>query len=238
MLRVVVVGLLIANLVFWAWRQPEIAHALGLPTGDQREPQRLAQQEHPEAIRVLPPPSAPVASAAASGSAGEAADSPEAAASTAEPLRACLETGSLTAAQLPLALRALQQAGVAPGGWVEMRRDLPGRWMVGMGRFADREQRARKAAELTALKLAFDLVDDGELAPGLRLGQFDSVSAAQARLAQLQNRGVRTARVLSVTAPGQDVRLRADRLADAALLSLREPAASGPPETRWRSCEP
>ena len=236
LLRAAVVGLLIANLVFWAWRQPDIARALGLPTGDQREPQRLARQEHPEAIRVLPPP---MPSAASAGQAnGSAAATPEAAASTAESLRACLETGSLTAAQLPAALRELQQAGVVPGGWVEMRRDLPGRWGVGMGRFADREQRARKAAELTALKLAFDLVDEGELAPGLRLGEFDSVAAAQAHLAQLQNRGVRTARVLVLTPPSQDVRVRADRLADAALLKLREAAASAPPDTRWRTCEP
>ena len=251
MLRLLVGVLVIANLAFWAWTQPAIVQALGLPGSSEREPQRLALQQQAQAIRVLPA-SGPAASASnpgAGGSAGAVATGPDALAASAgaggasafDPgLQACLETPALSPAQVPQAVRALQQAGVAPGGWVEMRRDVPGEWLLYMGRFADREQLQRKASELSALALRYEEILSGELAPGLQLGRFDAAAPAQARLAQLQGRGVRTARVLTTQAPGQELRLRADRLTPALMARLQTPAASAPgaAEIRWLACGP
>ena len=191
MLRLLVGVLVIANLAFWAWTQPAIVQALGLPSSSEREPQRLALQQQAQAIRVLPA-SSPAASApdpGAGNSLGAPASGPDALAASAgadgasafDPgLQACLETPALSPAQVPQAVRALQQAGVAPGGWVEMRRDVPGEWLLYMGRFADREQLQRKASELSALALRYEEILSGELAPGLQLGRFDAAAPAQA----------------------------------------------------------
>ena len=71
MLRALLIALVLANLAVWAWRQPAVAHALGLPGPDsQRDPDRLNRQINPQAVRVLrgsaaaPTPSASAAPAA------------------------------------------------------------------------------------------------------------------------------------------------------------------------------
>ena len=56
MLRWLVIALLVANLGFWAWKQPSIAQALGLPQQQDREPERLLRQIRPDAIRLVPLP--------------------------------------------------------------------------------------------------------------------------------------------------------------------------------------
>lgn len=235
MLRWLVIALLIANLAFWAWKQPAIAQVLGLPQPQDREPERLLRQIRPDAIRVAPLPPSELASGAA------AASSPASAAANTTPEtpsfdgQACLEAGPLSPAQIPTATKALQQAGVAPGGWAEIRRDIPGRWVIAMGRFESREQLQRKLSELQRLQLKTTEAT-GDLAPGLILGEFSSSQAAQERLGQLKDRGVRTARVVGVAEGRVEVRLRADQLSPAALSKLRASAAADAP-LRWRACE-
>jgi hypothetical protein len=236
MLRGLVIALLIANLVFWAWKQPSIAQALGLPQPQDREPERLLRQIRPDAIRLVPLPPAEAASSAAAASAPASA---VAASATPENApfdgQACLEAGPLSPAQIPPATKALQQAGVAPGGWAEIRRDIPGRWVIAMGRFETREQLQRKLSELQRLQLKTTEAT-GDLAPGLILGEFSSSQAAQERLGQLKDRGVRTARVVSLAEGRVEVRLRADQLSPTALSKLRATAAADA-ALRWRACE-
>ena len=55
-----------------------------------------------------------------------------------------------------------------------------------------------------------------DLAPGLSLGRFDSRAAADKALEQLTQRGVRTARVVTLSRAGDARMLRIER-ADAAL---------------------
>ena len=229
MLRLLVAALLVANLLFWAWHHTPLAQALGLPAGEPgREPERVQRQYHPEAIQLLKPGAKPVA-------AGPAA-SMEAAASGSPPL--CLEAGPLNESAAAAALRELGQAGVPAGGWVDMRRELPGRWIVYMGRYPERETLAKKAEELQRLGLqAVELRSPAELAPGLALGEFEALAEAQGRLERLQARGVRTARVVQLPSPGAEHRLRVDRVAPAvaerlAALSRQEGA------TRWQACAP
>ncbi|MDZ7812301.1 MAG: SPOR domain-containing protein [Ideonella sp.] len=237
MLRGLVIALLIANLVFWAWKQPAIAQALGLPQQQDREPERLLRQIRPELMQLIPPPSAEaVASGVAASAPANAAVASAAAPSTAAfDGQACLEVGPLNPPQISTATRALQQAGVAPGGWAEIRRDIPGRWVIAMGRFESREQLQRKLAELQRLQLKPQEAT-GTLAPGLILGEFSSTQAAQERLTQLKERGVRTARVVSLAEGRVEVRLRADQLSPTALSKLRATTAADA-ALRWRACE-
>ncbi len=53
MLRWVVVSLLVANLLFWAWSGGRLDALVGMPAQGDREPERIAQQIEPQAIRLL-----------------------------------------------------------------------------------------------------------------------------------------------------------------------------------------
>lgn len=235
MLRGLVIALLIANLGFWAWKQPTIAQALGLPQPQDREPERLLRQIRPDAIRLQPLPAAASAAPVTAASAPASVAASAAAEAASFDGQACLEAGPLSPAQIPTATKALVQAGVAPGGWAEIRRDIPGRWAIAMGRFESREQLQRKLAELQRLQLKTTEAT-GDLAPGLILGEFSTSQAAQERLSQLKERGVRTARVVGLTEGRVEVRLRADQLSPAALSKLRALTAADAP-LRWRACE-
>lgn len=253
MLRLLVAALLVANLAFWGWHQPAVADWLGLPAAqDGREPQRLQQQIHPEAIRLVVRDVPATTAAAAAPTPADTAASPPAtvAAQASSPLAAgpagapggavplCLEAGPLSDAAAGAATRELAQAGVPAGAWVDVRRELPGRWIVYMGRYSDRESLLRKVDELKRLDLApVELKSPADLAPGLALGEFGASADAQARLDKLQARGVRTARVVQLPSAGAEHRLRADRVELAAAERL---AALGGKNgaTRWQACAP
>jgi hypothetical protein len=53
MWRWIVVALLAANGLYWAWSQHWLA-SLGSAPRSEREPQRLQMQTRPESVRVLP----------------------------------------------------------------------------------------------------------------------------------------------------------------------------------------
>lgn len=236
MLRLLVAALLIANLLFWAWHQPAVTETLGLASPDNgvREPERLRKQVRPEAIRLLPPATAPRSAPRPS----DAAEPLLAAASApAGDNTLCLETGALNDSAASAAARELAQAGLPAGAWVDMRRETPGRWVVYMGRFTDRETLQRKQEEVQRMNLqATELRRPAELAPGLALGEFGTEADAQARLERLQSRGVRTARVLQLPSAGAEHRLRAERVerATAEKLAAQEPRNGS---VRWQPCE-
>jgi hypothetical protein len=242
MLLALVVALLLANLAFWAWHFPPVADALGMGgQAEGREPERLQRQVRPEAIRVLPPglpPAGGVASASmlAAVSAGPSASAASASGETAVTGTACVEAGPLAEAAAQAAIRELTGAGVAAGSWVDMQRELPGRWIVYMGRYTDREALRRKSEELSGLGItATEVRRPAELAPGLAMGEFGARADAQARLDRLQARGVRTARLVQLPSPGVEHRLRVDRLEPAAAERLAA-LAGRPNVTRWQPC--
>lgn len=72
MLRALLVLLLLANLLFWGWREGVFAQ-LGMAPTPTREPQRLQQQVAPERIRLLPLTPAPTAASAAAPAAAASA---------------------------------------------------------------------------------------------------------------------------------------------------------------------
>lgn len=193
MLRALVVLLLLANLAFFAWTQGWLTGLTGInPAGD-RDPARLRRQVRPEVIRILPPGSVPASAPAET--TGAATGATLAAA-------ACIEGGPYSAAELPAAEGVLKAALPAGATWAVQNGERAGAWLIYMGKYANREALDKKVAELKRFDVNSEPVRSSpELEPGLSLGRFESQAQADARLADLAKRGVRTARVISITPP-------------------------------------
>jgi len=219
MLRTLALMLLLGNALLLAALTGlfDGAGALG-----EREPARLQSQQQPALVRILGPQAASAALAAASAQA--------AAASSAQAL-ACLEAGPFSAADAAAAERTLSEAGLAPDTWQARRQDDSGAFMVYMGRYADRETLQRKLGELKRLKLdGEDLRGVPELQPGIGLGRFDSQASADTALAQLAQRGLRSARVITLRQAQSQTVLRvpaADAPTRARLAGLQMPSGPG-----------
>jgi len=106
MLRTLLVVLVAANGVAFAWTQGWLEPMLHAPGQAEREPARLASQVRPESVRILAP-------AAASDAAG--------AARLAVPR--CVEVGPFGLVDAAAAESALEAGGLASGSW---ERDLRG----------------------------------------------------------------------------------------------------------------
>jgi hypothetical protein len=106
MLRTLLLLLVLANGLVFAWAQGWLEPALHAPGQADREPARLASQVHADAVRILPP-------AAASEAAGAARQSA---------LR-CVEVGPFGLVDDASAEAVLEAGGLASGAW---ERDLRG----------------------------------------------------------------------------------------------------------------
>lgn len=192
----------------------------------QREPERLQRQVNPEVVHILSPQAASAALGAAAASAAQSA----AAASRAAAL-SCLEAGPFGGADTDSAERTLREAGLAPGSWLALKTEHPGAFMVYMGRYGDHDALQRKLDEVKRMKLAVEeLRNAPPLQPGLSLGRFDQKADADAALARMVQRGVRTARVITLRQPQSQTLLRvpaADAAARARLAGLRLPSGPG-----------
>jgi hypothetical protein len=210
MLRAAVVLIIAANLLFFAWARGWLAPAFAPPHAGEREPERLAAQVRPESVRLLPPETATTAAARA----------------------VCLEAGPFSDADVGIAEATLLGTGVPASAW---RRDPVQQspvWLVYMGPFADPAAQRAKDEEVRRLRLEPEEVRaPPELSPGLALSRHASKEAADAALAQLTQRGVRTARVVVLPPPPLQHWLRvqrADMRLQDRLLSLRPPALGVP----------
>lgn len=106
MLRALLLVLLLANALVFAWAQGWLEPVLHAPGQADREPARLANQVNPEAVRILPAAAATEAVGAARASA----------------LR-CVEVGPFGLVDAAAAEAALEAGGLAAGTW---ERDLRG----------------------------------------------------------------------------------------------------------------
>jgi len=231
MLRTLSLVLLLANVLL-------LAALSGVfdPAGNQlgeREPERLQRQHRPGLVRVLDPQAASAALAAASTqvAAASAASTQVAAAASSAQALACLEAGPFSPADAAAAERTLREAGLAAGTWQVRRQDGGAAFMIYMGRYADRETLQRKLGELKRLKLeGEDLRDLPALQPGISLGRFDSQDSASAAMAQMAQRGLRTARVITLPQAQSQTMLRlpaADATLRARLAGLQLPNGPG-----------
>ncbi|MBA4218935.1 MAG: hypothetical protein V3V71_10200 [Roseateles sp.] len=203
-MRVVVVLLLAANLLFFTWSRGWLDAVTGLPAEAGREPQRLAAQQHPERIQPL------AASAVA-----------------ALTQTSCLELGPLDGdAALAAAQAALKGVGTAE---IQVRStELPGVWVVATIKLSDPDFRARKEATYKQLRLPFEPLDGLPAEqPAFVLSRHASAEQAGAEMAALDKRGLKGLRVLALTPPRSRHSLvlpQADGLLAARLKASTDPA--------------
>ena len=261
MLKWLVMALLAANLAFFAWTQGWLDSVVGVRAQGDREPGRLAQQVRPDSVVILTPKAVAAAAAAsaasaagaaagsaasgaASGAASSAASSSTTAASGVVVGSACLEAGPFSSPELTAAEAALTNLMPA-SAWTRVAVDVPGSWVVYMGPYASADLRNKKEAEIRrrglkyeAFKLPLELNAEqrktltAQLIPGLSLGRFASLNAADAALADFAVSGVQSARVVEVLKPyaAQSVRVaQAEPALAARLTGLTGKAALSKP---------
>jgi hypothetical protein len=179
MLRLIVLVLVLANGVYFAWRDGWL-HAYGFGPTAQREPQRMVQQIKPESLRILSTPEIKRVEAQV-----QADLAP----------KECLQAGPFDDAQAVVLRRALE-SGLGGTGWQIDAVVVPARWIIYMGKFANAEALAKKRGELRTMSITPQNVTTAPLEMGLSLGGFEDQAAATAELARLAQRGIRTARVV------------------------------------------
>lgn len=207
MLRTLAAALLLANLLFFAWSRGWLAPALPPPHQGEHEPERLAAQVKPQSVTVFTPQAASAALAAAS--------------------TACLEAGPFNDTEVQAAEAALESASVPARAWVRQDTGAAPSWLVYMGKFPDSAAMRAKEDELKRIKVSFEeLRAPADLTPGLLLSRHETREAAEAALAQITQRGVRTAKVAPLPAPAQHWlrAARADAELQGRLKALRAPA--------------
>lgn len=201
MLRLLILFLLLANAVYFAWAQGQL-QPLGLAPAQQTEPHRVAQQIKPGAVRVL---------------SAEEVRKLETASRPAE----CLQAGPIEETAVEPLRHAL--ANWPSGSWSLEPLNEPGRWIVYMGKYPSPENVAKKKSELRQIGVTFEPVANPELEPGLSLGGYATQAEANQLLERLGVRGVHTARVvqerpevtghkLTLPAVNDDLRGRLDEL--------------------------
>lgn len=205
MLRLLVVLLLLANGAYFAWSRGYLA-VVGLAPVPQSEPARMGAQIKPELVRVQRPADArpqelsafgPTATATIATSNPVAAKPPE-----------CLQSALLTD---KLAQSVRRAAEVLPTGtWLIEPVAEPARWIVYMGKYTA-DVMAKKRAELRQLDVSVEPLQNPTLEPGISLGGYPTQAEATKELADLNKRGVRTAKVVQEKPPvqGQVLRLPA-----------------------------
>jgi hypothetical protein len=175
MLRLLVLLLLLANATYFAWAQGLLAPA-GFAAAQQSEPQRMAQQVRPEAVRVLPGDEAKRIEIAA-------VKSPE-----------CLQAGLFTETEASSLRQSLD--GWPSGSWTIEPGTEPARWIVYMGKYADAPSLEKKKAELRERNVSFEPLANASLEPGISLGGYPTEAAAKQQLEALAQKGVHTAKVV------------------------------------------
>lgn len=218
MLRFLVLLLLLANGAYFAWSQG-LLRDWGYAPVDESEPQRVAQQIKPEAIRLLR---------------ADEAQRAEAAAANARPPE-CLVAGPLDDERAG-AVRQAADTLLPAATWAIEPVTEPARWIVYMGKYPSAQALATKRAELASLKLKFESLGNPSLEPGLSLGGFETKAEADRALVDFGRRGVRTAKVVQEKAEvkGSQFRIAAADEAIRARLDELKPALAGLP---LRSCQ-
>ncbi len=192
MLRALVLLLVLANVLFFAWARGWLGPP---PRQAESEPARLAAQVRPELLKVLPAPAASVAVQAARAAA-----------------LVCLETGPLAETDLIAAEALLVAAPVPEGSWVRAEAVPPPSWLVYIGRLPEAAVRRAREEELRRLDLTVEpLSAPPELAPGFVLSRHGTRDEAQAWINARATPALRGVRVVQLQGPTTGARLRVPR---------------------------
>lgn len=210
MLRLLVLVLVLANGVYFFWSQGRLRE-LGFAPADQSEPQRMAQQLRPESLRVLKPEEVQRLDVAPPAPAPAAPVNPP----------ECLQAGLFDGAQAE-ALRGKLSSSLPDGVWQMEPVIEPARWIVYMGKYPSAQALAKKRSELASLNLKFEPLTNSALEYGVSLGLHQSQAAANAALANLSRRGVRTAKVVQERAEVRGTLLKIPVADDAVKARLDE----------------
>jgi hypothetical protein len=182
MLRNLVLLLLSANILYFAWSEG-LLQSYGLSPTPGSEPHRIDEQLQPQAIQPIRAQDVPGLAAAAT--------------ATAE----CLRSGPWDMEQAA-GLRTALQAALPQDSWRLDVASPPPRWIIYMGKFSSQDMLKRKLAQLTSIEsVKAQTPRDPALIPGISLGGFDTEPLAQAELARINRLGVRTARVVQDNDP-------------------------------------
>jgi hypothetical protein len=179
MLRLLALALLLANVLYYAWGH-ELLRGYGVGPVPQTEPQRLSQQIAPEAVQLL--------------SAAEFKRIEDEVKQEQAP-KECLQAGPFDATQAT-ALRLTLDQILPADSWVLEESPIGARWIVYMGKYAAPDALAKKRAEVLAMNLKPEGLNNPTLEPGFSLGGFAAKADADAELARLASRGLHTARVV------------------------------------------
>ena len=226
MLRRLVLLLLLANASYYVWSQGLLAEFGFAPTS-QAEPQRLTQQIKPDTLRILTPeearqfqstpPAAPQSAASASASASMSVSaSTSVSVSTSTPTE-CLQVGLFNEEQTR-ALKTRLVSVLPANSWQLESAVDPARWLVYMGKYSSADAVTKKKSELRGMGVSFEALSIASLEPGLSLGSFKTQAEADAELARVAQKGVKTAKVIQGWAERRGQRLKLPTV-DAALRS-------------------
>jgi|SRR5690606_18270227 len=215
MLRSLVLVLLLTNVVFYTWAQGWLDPWVGLSPQSQHEPGRLSQQRNRDALIVLPPP----IPASLSSSLSSSLSRPISAINTAA--LSCLEAGPFTVAEyseIEATLAPLLNARI----WSARGLVVEGEWMIYMGPYPDAETLATKQAELRRLNMADITVvrNPAALANGLSLGLFKHLDEAHTGLSEVKQKGVRSARVVTLRRPSESQMMRIEEADEPTVMAL------------------
>lgn len=212
MLRLLVLALILANGVYFAWSDGML-RMYGFGPTQQREPHRVEQQIKPDALRILT--SAELKRVEAQVLADLAP-------------KECLQAGPFDDTQAAALRRALE-SNLGNSGWQLDPVVVPPRWIIYMGKFANAEALAKKRGELQAMNLTSHSLTNSTLEIGLSLGGYDTQAEATAELNRLTARGIRTARVLQERQEAQAHQLKLPAVNEAMKSRLMDlkPALAG-----------
>jgi hypothetical protein len=205
MLRLLALALLLANGLYFAWGH-NLLQPYGFGPAQLNEPQRLAQQMNPQALRLL---------------AADEFKRIEEEVKQEQAPKECLQAGPFDASQGE-ALRQTLQQSLPADSWVLEEIPVAARWIVYMGKYAAPELLAKKRAEVLAMNLKPESLRNPGLEPGFSLGGFEAKADAESELARLAARGLRTAHVVQERAAGVVYALKLPAVAPALKAKLED----------------
>ncbi|MGA8514424.1 MAG: SPOR domain-containing protein [Burkholderiaceae bacterium] len=232
MLRLILVLLLLANGLYFAWSHRYLA-MLGWAPAQQSEPARMLAQIKPEAVRLLGSAEARRSEAAATATPPAAAPEPTPAAAVTLKLVECLQSAVLDDA---IATRVRSAASGLPGGsWMLEPVAVPARWIIYMGKYPNADALTKKKTELRELDVRYEVLQNTSLEPGISLGGHETQALANQALVSLNKRGVRTAKVVQEKAASQKQLLRLPAVDDA-LRARLDPVKAALGNASLRTC--